>query len=148
MKLKLKAIRREGSIDQDQDLNHMIATNTEEADQGQDHPLKGEKEIEREKDMRIQSTEMSEGMTSIARTSIEADMKVTVIDLPLLPIIVEPIFPFLHKKLIPNLSQMFTKSLPSDFFFPSIFQSPHSFHAKIITYQSKILEFILNYIIS
>lgn len=81
MILKHKAIRREGSINQDQDRNHMIATDTGEADLGQDHPLKGDKGIEREKDMRIQSTEMSEGMTSIERTNIEAGMKVTVIDL-------------------------------------------------------------------
>lgn len=61
----------------------MIVINTGEADHDRDLLLKGEKDIERGREMRTLSIETSEGMTSIARTSIEAGMKVTVIDLPL-----------------------------------------------------------------
>lgn len=86
MRLKLKAIRREESIDLDQGLNHMIATSREEADRGQDLPRKRGKDTGREKSMRILSTETSVDTTSIARTSIEADTKAAVIDLPLFPI--------------------------------------------------------------
>lgn len=63
----------------------MIGISTEEADHDQDLLLKEEKDNERGRDMRTLSTEMSEDMISIARTSIEADMKVTVIDLSLFP---------------------------------------------------------------
>ena len=86
MRWKLKAIRREENIDQDQGLNRMIATSREEADRGQDLPRKEGKDTGREKSMRIRSTETNVDMISIVRTSIEADMKATVIDLPLFPI--------------------------------------------------------------
>lgn len=63
----------------------MIGISTEEADHDQDLLLKEEKDNERGRDMRTLSTERSEDMISIARTSIEADMQVTVIDLSLFP---------------------------------------------------------------
>lgn len=58
----------------------MIATSTEEADHDLGLLLKGEKDIERGRDMRIRSTKTSEGTISIVRTNIEAGMKVKVID--------------------------------------------------------------------
>lgn len=63
----------------------MIGISTEEADHDQDLLLKEEKDNERGRDMRTLSTERSEDMISIARTRIEADMQMTVIDLSLFP---------------------------------------------------------------